>query len=106
MIRAGLLDKIITIKKPLSNTKNDFGEDEITYDSGTDTRARVVFQADNRTIENGELVFPQSLKITVRSYVSVTNDSIVVWNDNEYRILSIDDTIKGEININAELIND
>jgi hypothetical protein len=107
MIRSGLLNKVITLKYP-STQVNDYGEEVITYDpkDNVTTKARVVFNKNDREVINNEIVYPLNLTFTVRSYHTINDSTVINYNNKDYRILSINDCTVGEINIIAELIND
>jgi head-tail adaptor len=104
-MRAGLLNKVI---KFIDNTYevNDYGEETIQEHTEITTRARVVFKGDNRMVSNNEVVNIGTLEFTVRDLYAINHHMIIEYNSKNYRILGIDDTIKGQLTIIAELIND
>lgn len=105
MVRAGLLNKIISFKKPIISV-NEFGEEVTSFETVITTRARVVFKNENRELTNNENVYTTSLTFTIRSYHEIDQNMIILYNNKNFRIISLDDTISGEIKIETEQIND
>lgn len=108
-MQAGLLkDDIITIQK-LNIIKNKFGEveGEEWIDKLPNIRSQVTYQNGNRVDENNELFFAYQVTFTVRIYHKIDELDRIVWNNKNYRILSIepDKKIQRQI-IRCELINE
>lgn len=87
-------------------TQNAYGEQVLGEETVITTRARVVFKGDNRMVSNNEVVNIGTLEFTVRDLYAINHHMIIEYNSKNYRILGIDDTIKGQLTIIAELIND
>lgn len=103
---AGILRERITIKKPVE-VKNGYGGTDTTYEDVTTTRSAVKFNNGNRVDQNNEIVTTTNVTFTIRLYHSITNDMIVIWNNQKYRILSVNvEKEKQRINIIGDLINE
>lgn len=106
MRRAGLLNEIIQIYKP-TTVVNDYGERVETYDLLYTTRARVVNDGGGRNLVNSEIFYGYSKSFVVRYYVPVENICRIKWQNNDYRVISVEkrrDT--NDILIKTELINE
>lgn len=104
-MRAGLLTEIITLQNVVKS-KDDFGGSDFIYEDVIPTRARVVFKGENRETNPNELHYITTLEFTIRKYHSVNEDMVVLYKNKHYRILSIDYTIRDQITLITELIND
>lgn len=105
-MQAGLLNKIIEIYS-CSIEENDFGHIKPNYSFIYRTRARVVYDAGDRTIENDEVFFTNTVTFTVRKYVPVELTSRIKYKDKYYRILSIEDSdYLQNLTIRTELVNE
>lgn len=105
-MRAGPLNEIIDILSPVE-VVNDYGERVETFVKTYTTRAGVSWDSGSRTIENDEIVHNYSKTFTVRSYVPVSEKDQISWQDNLYRIITIEKrrTFNGKL-IRTELINE
>lgn len=105
-MKAGPLNEIIEILSP-TQIINDYGEREETFIKTYDTRAGVSWDSGNRVIENDEIFHNYTKTFTVRSYVPVNENCHIKWQDNYYRIITIEKrrTFNGKL-IRAELINE
>lgn len=106
-MRAGAFNKKIQIFRKLVNV-DVFGAHDEKYESVYTTFAATEYLSGARTEENREIFFTHSMKFTLRSYVDVQNEDRIYYNNNFYRILSINnrvDTIYNDIEIYTELIN-
>lgn len=54
------------------------------------TRAKKDFASGGRTTENEEIFYTVEREFIVRIYVPVVETDIIVWNDQKWRIISID----------------
>ena len=88
-MRAGLLTEPITIMHPYFEI-NKYGERTPVTQEVYKTRANVNWDSGTRTIENGELVYNYAKTFTVRSYVPVKEQDIVVWQGKNYMIISVE----------------
>jgi hypothetical protein len=87
-MRAGLLSELITIKRRVTTT-NESGQKEHKYVNLKTTRARVIYTAGNRTIENKDILWDYNYKFEVWDYVDVTEKDLIEHDAKEYRIKSI-----------------
>lgn len=102
---AGRLNEIVKIYDPVT-TINKFGERETEYQQTYETRARVENTSGSRGEENNEIVFSYSYSFTLRSYVPVHETSQIEWQDNKYRILTLQHRREyNDIYVQAEKIN-
>lgn len=106
MMKAGLLDEIIEIYKS-EIVVNEYGEREEQFIKKCSTRAYVSWSGGNRSITNDEIFHTYTKTFTVRSYIPVVETDIIKWQNNNYRIITIEHR-KGYngIIIIAELINE
>lgn len=105
-MQAGLLTERIIIEKPITQ-QNGFGANAIKWTEFVTTRAGVTYSNGNRANENNEIVYIYTVVFKIRYYHKVTEFMRITWNDQKYRILSIQaDKHKLYKLINAELIND
>lgn len=105
-IRAGLLTDVIDIYSPSAST-NQFGEESTVNVLKSITRARVIHNNGNRTLQNSEVFYSYNKTFQVRIYVNVDEFDLIKFNDKFYRILSLDkDKEQQLITINTELVND
>lgn len=108
---AGKLNKLITVQK-LNIFKNKFGEVETEegeewIDKLKNIRSQVTYQNGNRVDENNELFFAYQVTFTVRIYHKIDELDRVVYNDKNYRILSIEENDELQLkNLRCELINE
>ena len=88
-MKAGLLNEKISITR-FDKTKNDYGEEIISYTYLGDFRAGVIHSPTSLTNLNNEISYPYSKNIVVRKYVDVREDDEVVYNGKRYFIESIE----------------
>lgn len=107
MVRAGILNEIITIEE-LKVIKNEYGEEQTdNYVKKFNCRACVRWNNGNRITDNNELFFAYDVTFTVRYYNDITELDRVIWNGEKYRILSIEkDREWQQIRLRCELINE
>lgn len=103
---AGRLNEIIKIYKP-QEVINEYGEREVEFVYSYTTRAKVEYNNGNRLNENNEIVFNYNKTFNVRSYVPVMETCQIEWQNNRYRILTLEHRREyNDILINTELINE
>lgn len=88
-MKASDLEKIIKIYS-LNTTQSDFGLTENRYVLKCTCRARVNYSSGNRTVENDEIYYSVDREFIVRSYVPVTYDDIIKYDNQYWQVLSID----------------
>lgn len=86
---AGLLSEVIEIYR-CTKTRNDFGEEELTWKFSSKTRAEVSHSSTSRTVIEHEIQFPYSKYFVVRKYVDVQEDDRIKYNGKYYTITSIE----------------
>ena len=105
-MRAGLLTECIDIYSP-SATTNQFGEENNVNVLKAITRARVIHNNGNRTLQNSEVFYSYNKTFQVRIYVNVDEFDLIKYDNKFYRILSLDKNKEEQlITINTELVND
>lgn len=109
-MQAGTLKYPITIWTPLT-TKNEFGEDAISWIQKYATRAKIVYNYGNRTNDNQEMTYDYSITFEVRRYVPINEFDYIFFEKDKvlhkYRILSIEPSQeKQNKTIRTELVNE
>ena len=103
---AGQFNEIIKIYKSIE-TINEYGEREITTQLDYTTRAKHEETSGTRQNENNEIVYDHLKTFYTRSYVPVTDTSIIEFDGRKWRVISIDRRKEhNDIKIVAELINE
>ena len=103
---AGQYNEIINIYKSVE-TINDYGEREITTEFIFRTRAKHEATSGSRQNENNEIVYDHTNTFYVRSYVPVTDTSIIEFDGRKWRVISIEKRRENnDIKIVTELINE
>lgn len=103
---AGQYNEIINIYKSVE-TINDYGEREITTEFIFRTRAKHENTSGTRQNENNEIVYDHTNTFYVRSYVPVTDTSIIEFDGRKWRVISIEKRRENnDIKIVTELINE
>lgn len=103
---AGQLTEKIKILQPKSS-KNFIGEQVETWEVTEETRAKVIFNSMNRSIENKEIFYSNFRTFEVRSYIKLKSNFRIEWQERRYRILSIEPNKDlQKIIIETELINE
>jgi head-tail adaptor len=104
-MRAGILQEEIQILK-LTHETNEFGEPFDLYTPCYKTRAEVTPLSGGRQDVNSEVFYAHTYRFIVRRYVDVNDFDRILWKDNQYRILNIDDDRQyNQKIINCELVN-
>lgn len=103
---AGQYNEVIMIYKSIE-TVNDYGERQITTQLDYTTRAKVEETSGSRQNENNEIVYDHLKTFYVRSYVPITDTSIIEFDNRKWRVISIDKRREqNDIKIVTELINE
>lgn len=88
-MRSGDLKERIKIYS-LHKTATVYGDTRDEYIYNYTCRARVNYSSGNRTDDNGAIFYSVDREFIVRSYVPVHDTDIIVWNNQNWRILSMD----------------
>lgn len=88
MISSQLRDRINILEQTI--TKNEFGQTEIGYQFKYSTRARVNYSSGTRTMDNDEIFYSVDREFIVRSYVPIVDTDIIEWDNEKWRVLTID----------------
>ena len=89
------------------DTQTQSGASDIQYEYRCSTRARVNYASGNRVITNDEIFYDVDREFIVRHYVPVENTDEIRWNNQRWRILSIDKSRQyHDIIVKTTLIND
>lgn len=105
-MNSGRLRYDITIQKP-TIVQNDYGANSIEWEDIIHTKADVTFDQGTRGYMNDELVFVYPKVFTVRYYHKVKDEYRILWNDQKWRILSLEPDLKKQsLTIRTELINE
>lgn len=103
---SGQFNKVIAIYDPIEIT-NEYGEKETVYRFSRATRAKVEISNGSRTNENNEIVYNHSKTIYVRSYITINDTSVIVYQDKDYRVTNIEKRDEyDDIMISVEEINE
>ena len=103
---AGRLNEIVTIYDPVT-TKNRYGEAATEYTETCTTRAAVEWSGGTRAVENDEIVYNTTKRFQLRAYVPIANTSQIEWQNNRYRIISVERRREyNDIVVTGELINE
>lgn len=66
------------------------GEQSTVYIKDKSTRARIINDSGNRSIENDEVVYNYDKTFEVRTYVNVDELDLIKWNNKFWRIMEIE----------------
>lgn len=88
-MQAGLLKDYIEVLRCVT-TRDDFGGEIQQWISYWKGRARVQFASGRRIEDNGEIFNSVTKKVTVRKQIGVDVKMRVRYNDQLYRIITID----------------
>lgn len=102
---AGQYNEIVKIYETVE-AENEYGERTTELKLVCSTRAKHEATGGSRTEENNEIVYNYNKTFYVRSYVQITDTSIIEYDGKRYRVLTYDKR-KGhnDIKILTELIN-
>ena len=105
-MRAGILNETIQILR-LKHETNEYNEQLDMYVPCCMTRANITTVSGGRTDVNNEVFYAHTYRFVVRRYVQVGDFDRLMWKDNQYRILNIDDDrVLQQKTITAELVNE
>ena len=103
---AGQYNEIIKIYKSVE-TINDYGEREITTEFVCSTRAKHEATSGTRNEENNEIVYDYTKTFYVRSYIPITDTSVIEFDGRNYRVVTFERRREhNDIRILTELINE
>ena len=88
---------------------SDYGTDKLTWRIATSTLAKVDYIDGDKVEENRETFFTKRVTFTLRAYIDVQNEDRIEFQNEKYRILSINrenDTTHNDIVVKTELINE
>lgn len=103
---AGQLNEVIKIYKSVE-TENDYGERTITQEYVTTTRAKHEASGGGRANENNEIVYDYSKIFYVRSYIPITDTTVIEFDNKKYRVITFEKRKEhNDIRIVTELINE
>lgn len=103
---AGQYNEIVKVFR-IEETENDYGERESEQIYVTTTRAKVESTTGTRSNENNEIVYDYTKTFYVRSYIPITDTSIIEFDNKKYRIITFDKRRDhNDIKIITELINE
>lgn len=88
-MQAGRLNEVIEIYKP-EVERNQYGGQETNYTLYKKTRSAIRQISGRRTEENNEIVYDYDRQFVVRYYIDIEDLDVIKWNNNRYRVLSID----------------
>lgn len=95
--------KIVALK----TTKTQYGTIQTSYVDKYETKACVKFNSENQVISEGEIFYPINREFIVRAYVPVTETDRIVYDDKQWKILSINKNIYyNDISILTTLVNE
>lgn len=87
-MRAGLLNKMIHVKRPVVTT-NTLGEQVMTYVDLYTTRARLVRHSRNRANVEDNMTMTNTITIQVRIYHDIKQNDIVIFDGVMYNVTSV-----------------
>lgn len=87
-MRAGILIHPIEIWA-VTVIRNEFNEQQQTYAKSYETRANVIYSSGARQDTNHEVFYGRNITFEIRQYVPVGDFDYIKWNNEFYRILSI-----------------
>lgn len=89
-MRAGLLNKKIKILRPTIQ-RNEYNEEVETYNEIAATRARVIYNNGQRSLEvNSEVHYDYQLTFEVWKYVDIKENDYIEFLCKKYRVISIE----------------
>ena len=107
-MEAGILNEIVTVMREYRD-KNKLGELVINHNHAFRARAGVKVNGGNRAVENNEMVFNQTIFVTMRMFYAdrILPTDRIVWRSRPYRIITISpERMKQRVVITCELINE
>ena len=105
-MQAGLLNRQIEVYKPVTIT-NTVGSSSIVWTKMFETRASVRQTGMSRGQQVNEIFYPTTREFIIRSYHSIDEFHRIKFQNNFYRIISIDRRREmNDIVIIADLVNE
>lgn len=105
-MRAGLLNKNVTVLKPVISV-NEVGEQTTTYITKFTTKARLQHSLSSRDMENTEIFFNYTEIFTFRSYHDINEFDRLLYMGKTYRIFRITpEPEQMALTVYCELINE
>ena len=108
-MQSGRLNKFIVIEEKRTMT-NEYGEEEQTfYTEKIRTRAEVINDSGNRSVDNGEIFYSYNKTFVLWDYYEkVINEfNRIIYQEKAYRIISIDVVKESKlIYVKTELIDE
>ena len=105
MMRAGLLNGVIVIRRPVI-AKDGYGSERVAYEDCMRVRAHVMYSWGNRVTESHEILHSCRVIFTVRCQYDVNEKMRIAYNGTEYMILSVNRDRAGQrIVVTAESVN-
>ena len=88
-MESGLLKDKITFQE-MTITVDEYGHEITTYSDAFTTRADVIWNNGNRIVSNDEIIYENTVSFIVRFYCPVEDTMRIKYQDQLYRIISID----------------
>lgn len=73
----------------LVTSKSEYGTITTSYELKYETKAHIMFNSENQVVSEGEVFFPIDRTFIVRAYVPVVETDQIEWNNQRWKILSI-----------------
>lgn len=103
---AGFLNEVIEIYE-FVRQKDVYGKITETKQFKCKTRAKVNHRSGSRTVINDNIQYPYTKTFVVRIYINIKEDDLIKYQDEYYRVLSIDkDKTMQQIVIEAEIVKE
>lgn len=105
-MKAGLYNKKCTILRK-TIVAGDYRDRE-AWVPIRETKCNFVWVAGNREVQNTEMFYSKTARITLRSYIDVEDEDHIIVDSVEYRVISINretDTTHNAITVNVEKVN-
>lgn len=103
---AGQYNEIVKLYYSVE-TENEYGERTVEQKYICTTRAKHEETGGSRQNENNEIVYDHTKTFYVRSYIPVTDTSIIEFDGRKYRVITFDRRREhNDIKIVTELINE
>lgn len=106
-MQAGRLNEKIEIHSPILR-RNEYGElEDNKFKKKFETKAQVIYNNGNKTIENNEIFVNYRLIFNVRIYHKITTTDRVYYDGNFYQIESIEKNKQYQLQrLNCSIINE
>lgn len=103
-MRAGLLNRQITILKPITTT-SEYGGIQTDWKDFKTTKARVIFNSGDRLLEHSEIYHSYMVSFVIRNYHSITEEMRIRYREKQYRIIAIEEQNQSLI-LKCETVNE